>query len=314
MNSITYFVFALATLALVLVDVWQTRNGNISLKKAALWSVFWFALALAFALSILWCWQWYAPNSSYNPQQAAMAFSTGYLLEKSLSVDNLFVFTVIFSQFKVPAELRPRALLWGVIGALLLRSVMIAVGSQLLASFHWVLYVFAAFLVWTGIQLALPEKHSDSQIQTNKLLAKILPVTDQYHGHVLWVKLDNKRWFTPMASVISAIALMDVLFALDSIPAIFAVTQEPFLVLAANVFALLGLRSLFFVLQGMIDRFVYLRPALAVIMVFIGVKMALVETVWAIPTAVSLIVVLLVMASAVLASIQRNRRVSASSN
>ncbi|WP_163133423.1 TerC/Alx family metal homeostasis membrane protein [Agarivorans sp. Alg241-V36] len=314
MNSITYFIFALGTLALVLIDVWQTRNGNISIKKAAVWSVFWFALALLFALSIVWCWQWYAPHSHYSPQQAAVAFTTGYLLEKSLSVDNLFVFTVIFAQFKVPAELRPRALLWGVLGALLLRSVMIAVGGQLLESFHWVLYVFAAFLVWTGVKLALPEKHPNNQASSSQLLAKVLPITEQYYAHALWVKLDKQWWFTPMASVICAIAMMDLLFALDSIPAIFAVTQEPFLVLAANVFALLGLRSLFFVLQGMIDKFVYLRPALAVIMMFIGVKMALVGSAWAIPTAVSLAVVLLVMISAVLASVQRNKRLNTSLN
>lgn len=308
MNSSTYILFGLLTAALVLIDIWQTRSGTISVKKAALWSVFWVVLAGVFGLSILWCWDWYAPGSDYTSKQAAVAFMTGYLLEKSLSVDNLFVFTIIFGQYLVPEHLRPRALLWGVVGALLLRAVMIAVGAQLLESFHWILYLFAAFLIWTGIKLALPEKEHEEQAASDKWLRKMAPVTEAFHGHALVVRKQGKWWLTPMALVIAVIAMMDVMFALDSIPAIFAVTREPFLVLAANVFALLGLRSLFFVLQGMIDKFVYLKPALAFIMVFIGAKMALVETPWAIPTAVSLGVVAFTMIVAVVGSMIKYRK------
>jgi len=308
MSPFTYYGFGLFTVLLVLLDIWQTRGGNISVKKAAVWSVIWVAIALAFAVSIYFFWDVYSPDSAYSARQATTSFLTGYLLEKSLSVDNLFVFTIIFHQYLVPADLRPRALLWGVIGALLLRGIMIAVGAQLLANFHWVLYVFAAFLIWTGIKLTQPEKESGISPLPERLLRRFARVSDGFQGHALLVKKQGQWWLTPMAIVIAVIAMMDVLFALDSIPAIFAVTREPFLVLAANVFALLGLRSLFFVLQGMIDKFVYLRPALAFIMIFIGIKMGLVETAWAIPTAVSLSVLLVVMVSAVIASIVKNRR------
>jgi len=216
----------------------------------------------------------------------------------------LFVFAMIFAQYQVPGHLRPRALLWGVIGALVLRAIMIALGAQLLAEYHWVLYVFAAFLIGTGIKLAL-DKGEEESVNTlpEKLLRKVMPVTEDFHGPALMIKQGTKWVLTPMMLVIGAIAVMDVMFALDSIPAIFAVTREPFLVLAANVFALLGLRSLYFVLQGMMDKFIYLKPALAFIMVFIGVKMLLVDSEWAIPTYWSLAVLISTMTIAVIASI-----------
>ncbi|MDN3678748.1 TerC/Alx family metal homeostasis membrane protein [Vibrio tapetis subsp. quintayensis] len=307
MSPFTYYGFGLFTMLLVALDIWQTRGGKISVKKAAIWSAIWVAIAFAFAISIYYFWTFYSPNSDYTAKQATTAFLTGYLLEKSLSVDNLFVFTIIFHQYMVPDHLRPRALLWGVIGALVLRSVMIVIGAQILTNFHWVMYIFAAFLVWTGIQLFKPEKedHGISPLP-ERWLRRVARVSDGYEGHKLVIKQDGLLWLTPMAIVIAVIAMMDVVFALDSIPAIFAVTREPFLVLAANVFALLGLRSLFFVLQGMIDKFVYLRTALAFIMVFIGIKMSLVETAWAIPTWISLSVLLFVMSVAVVASMLKN--------
>ncbi|MEZ8010482.1 TerC/Alx family metal homeostasis membrane protein [Vibrio sp. 10N.222.54.F12] len=300
----TYAGFFLLTVILVSIDIYQTRGGNVTIKKAAIWSVFWFVLAFLFAGSIYLFWDIYAPNSDYTAQKATVSFITGYLLEKSLSVDNLFVFAMIFAQYQVPEHLRPRALLWGVIGALVLRAIMIALGAQLLAEYHWVLYVFAAFLIGTGIKLAL-DKGEEESVNTlpEKLLRKVMPVTEDFHGPALMVKQGAKWAFTPMMLVIGAIAVMDVMFALDSIPAIFAVTQEPFLVLAANVFALLGLRSLYFVLQGMMDKFIYLKPALAFIMVFIGVKMLLVDSEWAIPTYWSLAVLISTMTVAVIASI-----------
>lgn len=310
MTPITYISFGVLTLALVVLDIWQTRGGKITIKKAAIWSVFWFALAFLFAATIYIFWDVYAPNSDYSAQKATVSFITGYLLEKSLSVDNLFVFAIIFHQYAVPEHLRPRALLWGVIGALVLRAIMIAVGAQLLEQYHWILYVFALFLIWTGIQLARDKGEDEINPLPERIIRKFVPVSEWYSGNALTVIEQGKRIATPMFVVIAVIAFMDVMFALDSIPAIFAVTREPFLVLAANVFALLGLRSLYFVLQGMMDKFIYLKPALSFIMVFIGIKMMLVGSEWEIPTAVSLLVLLVTMTIAVVASIIKQRNES----
>ncbi|EGR1757195.1 TerC/Alx family metal homeostasis membrane protein [Vibrio parahaemolyticus] len=308
-----YGAFGLFTLVLVALDIYQTRGGSITMQKAIVWSIFWFLLAFLFAGSILFFWDVYAPHSAYSNEKATVSFLTGYLLEKSLSVDNLFVFAIIFAQYKVPEHLRPRALLWGVIGALLLRAIMIAVGAQLLAQYHWVLYLFAAFLIWTGIKLAR-DKGEDEEVNPypEQVIRKLLPVTDDYQGNHMFLKQAGKWVATPMLIVVGVIAVMDVMFALDSIPAIFAVTREPFLVLAANVFALLGLRSLYFVLQAMLDKFIYLKPALSVIMMFIGVKMLLVGTEYEIPTIWSLTFLILVMTSAVVASVYKNKENSRS--
>ncbi|KGY08815.1 TerC/Alx family metal homeostasis membrane protein [Vibrio sinaloensis] len=308
MTPSTYIGFALLTLTMVALDIWQTRGGNVTIKKAAVWSIFWFLLAFLFAASIYFFWDFYAPDSAYSAEKATVSFITGYLLEKSLSVDNLFVFAIIFHQYMVPEHLRPRALLWGVIGALILRAIMIAVGAQLLEQYHWLLYVFALFLIWTGIQLARDKGEEEVNPLPEKLIRKFASVTDDFQGNALTVVEGGKRWLTPMAIVIGVIAFMDVMFALDSIPAIFAVTREPFLVLAANVFALLGLRSLYFVLQGMMDKFIYLKPALSFIMVFIGIKMMLVGSAWEIPTPVSLLVLLVTMTIAVIASVMKKRK------
>ncbi|ERB64377.1 TerC/Alx family metal homeostasis membrane protein [Vibrio coralliilyticus OCN008] len=308
MTLSTYLGFGLLTLSMVALDIWQTRGGNISIKKATAWSLFWFLIAFIFAASIYFFWDVYAPASSYSAEKATVSFITGYLLEKSLSVDNLFVFAIIFHQYLVPEHLRPRALLWGVIGALVLRAIMIAVGAQLLAQYHWILYVFALFLIWTGVQLARDKGEDEVNPLPEKLIRKWANVTDDFRGNALVVVEQGKRVLTPMAIVIGVIAFMDVMFALDSIPAIFAVTQEPFLVLAANVFALLGLRSLYFVLQGMMDKFIYLKPALSFIMIFIGIKMMLVGSPWEIPTPLSLAVLLMTMSIAVVASVVKQKR------
>lgn len=308
-----YISFFVLTMLMVALDIYQTRGGQITIRKAAVWSVFWFLLAFVFAGSIFLFWDFYAPTSEYTPVKATISFLTGYLLEKSLSVDNLFVFAIIFHQYTVPEHLRPRALLWGVIGALVLRAIMITVGVQLLEQFHWVMYLFAAFLIWTGVQLARESNDGDDEISPlpERLIRKMVPISEEFRGNNLWVVENGKRIFTPMLVVIGVIAFMDIMFALDSIPAIFAVTREPFLVLAANVFALLGLRSLYFVLEGMLNRFVYLKPALSFIMIFIGVKMALVGSAWEIPTWVSLTTILVTMTVATVASIYKERRQAA---
>lgn len=304
-----YGTFAILTLAMVGLDIYQTRGGNVTMQKAIGWSVFWFALAFLFAGTIYFFWDVYAPQSDYTSEKATVAFLTGYLLEKSLSVDNLFVFAIIFTQYKVPEHLRPRALLWGVIGALVLRAIMIAIGAQLLSTYHWVLYLFAAFLIWTGIQLAREKDHEDEVNNVaERLIRKVIPVSDNFQGNQLFTRENQRLMATPMLLVVGVIAVMDVMFALDSIPAIFAVTQEPFLVLAANVFALLGLRSLYFVLQAMLDKFVYLKPALSIIMIFIGIKMVLVDSAYAIPTPWSLGFLVTVMSIAVIGSVLHQRK------
>ena len=309
-----YAVFGLFTLILVTVDIYQTRGGVITMKNAIVWSIFWFLLAFVFVGSIYMFWDFYSPHSHYTNEKAAVSFLTGYLLEKSLSVDNLFIFAIIFAQYKVPEHLRPRALLWGVIGALLLRAVMIGIGAQLLAQYHWVLYIFAAFLIGTGIKLA-QGSGEDEEVNPypEKLIRKLFPITDDYRGNHMILKQAGKWVATPMLIVVGVIAVMDVMFALDSIPAIFAVTRDPFLVLAANVFALLGLRSLYFVLQAMLDKFVYLKPALSVIMMFIGVKMLLVGSDYEIATIWSLTFLILVMTSAVVASVYKSKESTVSS-
>ncbi|WP_417882833.1 TerC/Alx family metal homeostasis membrane protein [Vibrio rumoiensis] len=310
MHITTYAYFGLLTVLMLALDVWQTRNGNVTIKKAAIWSLFWVLLALAFFISLYEFWPVFEPDSAYSAHDAATAFLTGYLLEKSLSVDNLFVFALIFGRFAVPQELRPRVLLWGVMGALVLRAMMIAIGAELLEAFHWVLYLFAFFLIWTGYQLSKPESDDEEEMNSfpERMVRKLFRVTEGYQGTKLFTRDNLGLMVTPLLVVVAVIAMTDVLFALDSIPAIFAVTQEPFLVLTANVFALLGLRSLYFVLEGMLDKFVYLRPALAFIMIFIGIKMLLIGTPWAIPTMVSLLVLLTTMMLAVLASIMKEKK------
>ncbi|MCG3728968.1 TerC/Alx family metal homeostasis membrane protein [Vibrio cincinnatiensis] len=309
MSLMTYLSFLALTLFLVTIDIWQTRGTRISLKRALSWSLFWVLLAFIFATTLFLFWDIYLPNSDYNASQATLAFLTGYLLEKSLSIDNLFVFAIIFHQYSVPDPLRPRALLYGVIGALILRGMMIVIGAQLLAQYHWILYVFAVFLIWTGIQLAREKQHSELNPFPERIMRRWFNVTHDYSGHALFVRQQKNWWVTPMFIVVGMIACMDVMFALDSIPAIFAVTREPFLVLAANVFALLGLRSLYFVLQGMMDKFIYLKPALAFIMLFIGIKMLLVGSPWEIPTPISLSVLLVTMLIAVIASLMKGQTI-----
>lgn len=302
MSLMTYLSFMLLTITLVALDIWQTRDNKISLQRALSWSLFWILLAFIFAAIIFLFWEVYLPNSDYSASQASLAFLTGYLLEKSLSIDNLFVFAIIFHQYSVPASCRPRALLYGVIGALILRGIMIVIGAQLLSQYHWILYVFAVFLIWTGVQLVREKQHSELNPLPERVMRRCFNVTQDYSGHALLIRQQQGWWVTPMFIVVGMIACMDIMFALDSIPAIFAVTREPFLVLAANVFALLGLRSLYFVLEGMMNKFIYLKPALAFIMLFIGIKMLLVGSPWEIPTPISLLVLLVTMLIAIVAS------------
>lgn len=238
-----------------------------------------------------------------------MAFLAGYLLEKSLSIDNLFIFALIFNHYMIPTRVRAKTLLFGIIVALLLRGTMIVLGSALLNEFHWVIYIFAGFLIYSGFTMFFSHDE-DKKLSSlpSRALAKIIPLTNEFKGTQLFVRRQGKLWATPVFVAMMVIAFMDLLFAVDSIPAVFAVTREPFLVFAANLFALLGLRSLYFLLEGMMVKFLYLESALSFIMVFIGLKMLLSETAWAISTPVSLLFIVSIIGFAVIISFFKQKR------
>jgi tellurite resistance protein TerC len=255
-----------------------------------------------------WLWWYLATDPAYGEavaNQKALEFFTGYVIEKSLAVDNIFVFLMIFAFFKVPAEYQRRVLLYGVFGAIILRTIMVFLGAALVKEFDWILYVFGAFLLFTGLKMMLPEKDEEQDLANNgllKFLRKHLRMTDEYHGEAFFVVKNGLRYATPMFVVLVFVELSDVVFAVDSIPAIFAVTMDPFIVLTSNIFAILGLRAMFFLLADVADRFHLLRYGLAIVLSFIGMKLLLLK-VYHIPVAVSLGVVFSVITASVIASL-----------
>jgi tellurite resistance protein TerC len=268
-----------------------------TLTRAAVWSVIWIAVALLFGAGL-----WVLESS-----KAGSEFLTGYLLERSLSLDNVFVFALIFGAMAVPVGNRQDVLELGIIMALVLRAIFIALGATLVESFSWVLYIFGAILLYTGVQMA---RHRGEQEDVDpdknigvRLLKKVMPVTDEYRGSSYFVKENGRRMATPLLAVVAAVATADVIFAVDSIPAIFGITTDVFIVFAANAFALLGLRALFALLEGARDRFKYLTLGLAFILIFIGVKM-IIEDLYHIPVGVSLLVILLSLTVAIVASLR----------
>ena len=293
---IGFNVFVLAMVALDL-GVFHRKAHAVGLKEAGAWSVVWVALALAFNA---WIWLVWG-------REAGLQFLTGYLIEKSLSVDNIFVFVLLFGFFAVPARLHHRVLFWGILGALVMRGAFIAAGSYVLEQFHWVLYLFGAMLVLTGLKmLRRQSSFSPADNPVVRWLRRWLPMTDHYHGERFWVR-ERGRWLaTPLFLVLVLVEASDLLFAIDSIPAIFAVTREPFLVFTANVFAILGLRSMYFLLADVVHRFIYLKVGLAVVLVFVGLKMLIMD-VYQIPVVMSLLVILGVMAGSIVASLRRTR-------
>ena len=296
----------LAVILLMLaIDLFAHRTAHVvAVREAAVWSAVWVTLGVAFG-AVLW--------SIYGGEIAGQYFA-GYVIEKSLAVDNVFVFAIIFSYFAVPREYQHRVLFYGVLGALVFRGVFIAAGSALIASFAWILYVFGAFLVLTGIRMARTrDEHIDpSRSLTMRLFRRYVPTTDEYDGHKFVVTRTvggvTRRFATPLLAVLVLVEVTDIVFAVDSIPAIFAVTQEPFLVFTSNAFAILGLRAMYFLLADLIHRFVYLKAGLALVLVWVGVKMLLLD-VYKIPTLISLGVVCAIIATAVVASlyVTRNR-------
>ena len=297
---IGFNVVVLAILALDL-GVLHRRSEKVTLKQAAIWSTIWVVLSLSFAASI------YLTMG----KQRGLEFLTGYLIEYALSVDNIFVFVLIFTYFNVPEKYQHRVLFWGIIGALVLRGVMIVAGSALVTRFAWTLYIFGAFLVITGIRMALQKDNAAYNPERDpvlRLARKIIPVTTDYHGKKFFVREPQtgggtRLAATPLFIVLLIVDTTDVVFATDSIPAIFAVTRDPFIVYTSNICAVLGLRALYFLLAGIVDKFVYLKLGLSLVLVFIGAKMLL-EAVFHIPIGVSLGVVALVLASSIGASIK----------
>jgi tellurite resistance protein TerC len=244
--------------------------------------------------------------------EPALQFFTGYLIEKSLSVDNIFVFVLLFTSFQVPTAYQHRVLFWGVLGALVMRGILIGLGAVLLETFHWIIYLFGAFLIIAGLRMVF---HREAEVhpEQNPLLRfirRIVPVTDDYEGNRFIVRRAGSILVTPLLLVLLTIEVTDLIFALDSIPAIFAVTQDPFIVYTSNVFAILGLRSLYFVFAGVMGKFYYLKIGLALILSFVGVKMVL-SDLYHIPTELALVVIVVVLAAAIVASIVRARRLTA---
>ncbi|GAB4112704.1 MAG: TerC family protein [Roseiflexaceae bacterium] len=309
-------LFVLAMLALDL-GVFHRDSHEVSVREATIWSVVWISLAMVFNAIIFLFWSQMMPGSEYSNSEAGVAFLTGYLIEKSLSVDNIFVFVLIFSYFAVPKQYQHRVLFWGIIGALLMRGAMIGAGAALIKQFHWIIWIFGGFLIFTGIRMAT-SKEEKLEPEKNPLIVlfrRIMPVTEKYEGDKFFVVRNGVRMATPLFLVLLMVETTDLIFAVDSIPAIFAVTQDPFIVYTSNVFAILGLRSLYFVLAGVVHKFHYLKLGLSVVLSFVGIKMllpdvskALLGVSYKIPTEISLGVVALILIVAIVTSLIRSRR------
>ncbi|MGL4608459.1 MAG: TerC family protein [Trueperaceae bacterium] len=286
------FVFAMLALDL---GVFNRKAHTPNFREAGTWSAVWIALALLFNLGI---YIWMGP-------QFGTEFLTGYLIEYSLSVDNIFVFVLIFSAFAVPSQYQHRVLFWGVLGALILRAIMIFAGAALIERFHWILYIFGAFLIFVGIRMFRGSSEEGIDLENNRILTLIrrfIPVTDKYHGQKFFILEQGKRMATPLFMVLVLVEFTDLLFALDSIPAIFAVTREPFIVYTSNVFAIMGLRSLYFLLANIVNKFVHLHYGLAVVLTFVGIKL-LTESFWHIPNWLSLLVIILSIGTSIVTSL-----------
>ncbi len=298
---IGFHVFIFAMLALDL-GVFHRKAHTVSIKEALAWTIVWITLAMIFNAGVYF----------FSGPEPALQFLTGYLIEESLSVDNIFVFVLLFTYFSVPAAYQHRVLFWGILGALVLRGMMIALGVVLLETFHWIIYLFGAFLIFTGIRMAL---HKETEVHPERnpllrLVRRIVPVTHDYERDRFLVRRAGQVLVTPLLLVLLVVETTDLIFALDSIPAVFAVTKNPFIVYTSNIFAILGLRSLYFVFANAMGKFHYLQLGLAVVLSFVGAKMILAD-IYHIPTALSLAVIAVVLAAAVVASIVRARRLAA---
>jgi tellurite resistance protein TerC len=294
-----WFGFSLFILVMLSLDLglFNRRAHAIKYREATIWSMVWITLAMIFAGIVFWT----------QGSTRGLEFVTGYLIELSLSVDNLFVFLLIFSYFKVPAKYQHRVLFWGVIGALVMRLTMIFVGGALINRFHWIIYIFGAFLVYTGIKMFRQEE-LDIQPEENplvRLVTRYVPITRHYEKENFFTRVNGKLTGTLLLLVLVIVEVTDLVFAVDSIPAIFAITTNTFIVYTSNVFAILGLRSMYFLLAGVVEKFQYLKMGLAIVLTFIGVKMLVVALGVDIPIWISLTVVGVVLLSSVVASLLR---------
>jgi tellurite resistance protein TerC len=302
-----FAVFVVIAIAIDLLVMEKQGAHKVTSKEAIVWSLIWFSLAFVF---VGWLW-WYL-NGTQGREIAntvSMQFITGYLVEKSLSVDNIFVFLMIFTYFAVPPQYQKRALIIGIIGAIVLRAVLILIGAWLLAKFHWILYVFGAFLVFTGLKMwfAAGKEPDIEQNPVLKWLRGHLKITTQFDGEKLSTMINGVKHYTPLFVVLILIGTTDVIFAVDSIPAIFAITSDPFIVLTANIFAILGLRALYFLLADLADRFHLLAYGLALVLIFIGTKMLLLD-VYKIPIGIALTVTAGLIATSMFASLYATRK------
>ncbi len=303
-STLLWIALPVVVLTALVLDLFVFHRGNkpIPTREAFLWTGIWGALGIAFGVAIL----------LLSGPRAGTEFFTGYLIEYSLSVDNVAVFAILFAALAVPPELRYRALFWGVIIAIVLRGILIGIGAALLEAFWWMPILFGVFLVVTGIRMArhtdTTEHPEDSRILT--LLRRVLPVTETYDGQRMLVRRDGRRFVTPLFLALLALAFFDLMFAVDSVPAIYAVTKDPFIVLAANAFALLGLRTLYFAIATSLERFVYLQPTLAIVLGWVGFKM-IISSWYHVPAPISLVVVLAILGIGILASVRANRRAEA---
>ena len=291
---IGFNLFVLLMLALDL-GVFHRKAHVVTFKESMVWTVVWVSLAMLFNLGI----------GHYMGDAKALEFFTGYVIEKSLSVDNVFVFALLFSYFAVPAQYQHKVLFWGILGALIMRAVMIALGAKLITEFAWIIYVFGVFLIVTGIKMIV-KRETEIHPENNplvKLFKRFMPVTPEFQGEKFFIRKEGILMATPLFVVLLLVEFTDLIFAVDSIPAIFAVTKDPFIVYTSNVFAILGLRSLYFALAGVMDKFHYLKVGLGVVLSFVGVKMLLGHTEWKIDTHLSLGVIVMVLTASVVASL-----------
>ena len=312
-SPLFYGVFAAAVLAMIAIDMLTLKKSGahkISSKEALAWTIVWIAVSCAFAGWLYWE---IAHNQAYGHELAktkVMEYFTGYVLEKSLAVDNLFVFLMIFGYFKVPPQYQHRVLLYGVFGAIVLRALMIFVGAVLISRFEWILYFFGAFLLYTGIKMIKQGDDDAEDLSQNKILQwlqKHIRVSQTLDGEKFFTRENGRRMATPLLLVLVMVELSDVVFAVDSIPAVFAVTTDPFIVLTSNIFAILGLRAMYFLLADMADRFVFLNYGLAFVLSFIGIKMLIMHWVH-IPVGTSLAVVFGAIGASILISLAYDRR------
>ncbi|WP_035339705.1 MULTISPECIES: TerC family protein [Dickeya] len=302
--------FAIIVLIMLAIDLlYQGKKGStvMSFKQAAVWSLVWVTLTVAFNAGFWWYLTHTAGREVADAQ--ALAFFTGYLIEKALAVDNVFVWLMLFSYFAIPAQYQRRVLIYGVLGAIVLRTIMVFAGSWLVSQFQWLLYLFGAFLLLTGIKMALAKEDGTAvgEKPVVRFLRSRLRMTDSLHGERFFIRQNGLLYATPLFLVLVMVEISDVIFAVDSIPAIFAVTTDPFIVLTSNLFAILGLRAMYFLLAGVAQKFSMLKYGLAVILIFIGIKMMLIDL-FHIPVAISLSVVAAILLVTILLNIWVNRR------